>query len=223
MKCSNCGKEIVNDSIYCEFCGKKVPNDETIVDDSGIVEGNTSPKPVEKPKRKKKIILWIVVSCIVFFVALYVGSRIYYNSDTYQRNYVRGVYAIEIPNGIYEGFFDKYDRSFRYYDVNTGEQIMWIKGGNAFYAGCESVSDWFDYVISNHYAIPTDKSEYTQTTIHGIPALYRIWSNGNVTGQSAVLYSEQSGGYIINCEYPTKKRGYYDEMMRNVIFSFREK
>ena len=100
---------------------------------------------------------------------------------------------------------------------------MWIEGGNAFYAGCESVSDWFDYVISNHYAILADKNKYTQTTIHGIPTYYTMFSNGDITVQCAVLYSNKSGGYIIKCEYPTKKRDYYDEMMRNVIFSFREK
>ena len=226
MKCNNCGKAIANDSVFCEFCGKKVSDcpEETIVDDSGKVEGkNPSQKPVEKPKGKKKIILWIVVSCIVFFVVLYVGNVIYHNSDAYWRNYVNSIYSIDIPRGIDQLFFDRYERSFRYYDANTGEQIMWIKGGNVFYGGCESVSDFFDRVISDRYAIPADKSEYTQTTIHGIPALYRIWSNGDETGQSAVLYSEKSGGYIIKCEYPTKKRDYYDEMMHSVIFSFREK
>lgn len=31
MKCSKCGNEIANDSVFCEFCGTKVENSKTIL------------------------------------------------------------------------------------------------------------------------------------------------------------------------------------------------
>lgn len=202
MKCPNCGKEIANESKFCEYCGTKVKT---------------------KSDNKKKTILWVVLACVTFLVALFVGNMIYHQSDAYERNYVKSIYTLDVPNGIFEGMFDKNDRSFRYYDANTGDQIMFIKGGNQFYAEVESLSEWFDYVISQRYTIPWDKSKYTQTTIHGIPALYTIWSNGDRAGQDAVLYSQKSGGYIIMCEYPAEQKGYYDNLIRDMIFSFKEK
>lgn len=202
MKCPNCGKEIANESKFCEYCGTKVKT---------------------KSDNKKKTILWVVLACVTFLVALFVGNMIYHQSDAYERNYAKSIYTLDVPNGIFEGMFDKNDRSFRYYDANTGDQIMFIKGGNQFYAGVESLSEWFDYVISQRYTIPWDKSKYTQTTIHGIPALYTIWNNGDRAGQDAVLYSQKSGGYIIMCEYPAEQKGYYDNLIRDMIFSFKEK
>ncbi len=201
MKCPNCGKEIANESKFCEYCGTKVKT---------------------KSDNKKKTILWVVLACVTFLVALFVGNMIYHQSDAYERNYVKSIYTLDVPNGIFEGIFDKNDRAFRYYDDSTGDEIMWIKGGNEFYAGINELSQWFNYV-RYHYAIGGNDSLYIQTQIHGIPAMYAIYNYNNVTEQCAVLYSQKTGGYIIKCSYPTQLRFYYDDLLRNMIFSFKEK
>ena len=52
MKCPNCGKEITDDSLFCEHCGAKVTK--------------------ETPKKPKKWVLWLVgiLACIVSFVVV---------------------------------------------------------------------------------------------------------------------------------------------------------
>ena len=63
MKCSKCGKEIANDSNYCEYCGTKVT------------------------KAKNKTIIWIVL--VLCVIGLFVGVIIYYENelDTYRYCY----------------------------------------------------------------------------------------------------------------------------------------
>ena len=63
MKCSKCGKEIANDSNFCEYCGTKVP------------------------KAKSRKPLWIVL--VLCIIGLFVGIIIYYENelDNYRYSY----------------------------------------------------------------------------------------------------------------------------------------
>lgn len=77
MKCPNCGKEIANDSQFCEFCGTNVN-----------FVGASTPNNV-KPKRKKNG--WIFVSIILFLSNIVCGWLAYdYNDILWrERSYVR--------------------------------------------------------------------------------------------------------------------------------------
>ena len=80
MKCTNCGKEIANDSKFCEYCGTKV----------------------KKAKSRKPF--WIVLALCV--IALFVGIIIYYENELeYYRynnydNYEECVDTVPVEDGI---------------------------------------------------------------------------------------------------------------------------
>lgn len=199
MICKNCGKEIVNDSRFCEHCGKKTHT-----------------------TKYKKTILWIVVGVVIALAAIIVGINLYYHSDAYEINYIKRIYSIDIPKGFEEQYY--HHRILEYTDGKRG--IINISGGNVFHWK-DSLSAWFDYCAENE-SLSLPKELYVQTTINQIPAMYAIGIGSDYYGypiayQEALLYSERTGCYFINCSYPTEKRDYYDEIMRNVIFSFREK
>lgn len=204
MKCPNCGKEIAEDSKFCEFCGKKIQS---------------------MGDNKKKTILWVSLALtffIILFIALVVGNRIYYNSDAYEINYVKRLYSIDIPKEFDEHYY--YFRVFEYTDGKRG--MITISGGNCGVGGVESISQWFEYSAEKGLLLP--KESFIQTTINQIPAMYAIGTGTYSFGepcayQVAYLYSEHTDCYSIICSYPPEKKGYYDEMMKNVIFSFREK
>lgn len=64
MKCPNCGKEIANDSYYCEFCGTRIKE----------VEQDTDKKAIPKNKNK-----WPLFLCIFLLIVLssFLGWLIY--------------------------------------------------------------------------------------------------------------------------------------------------
>lgn len=130
MKCPNCGKAIANDSVFCEFCGKKVPKEETIVDDSGKVEGkNPSQKPVEKPKRKKKW-LWPVVGITVIVIGLFLMMLIA-PRPKYALSFSEGLAFAHIGDKV--GYIDK-----------SGEMVIklpWCDYGHTFHEGLAAVRD----------------------------------------------------------------------------------
>ncbi len=66
MKCPNCGKEIANESQFCEFCGTKVGSSETDHTRGGF---NSS--------KQNAIVIISVFLCLVF-----AGGMLYYNSET---------------------------------------------------------------------------------------------------------------------------------------------
>lgn len=223
MKCHNCGKEIADDSRFCECCGTKLVQDqpkmtkETLSQKIGTWETKINQK---LPITKKKWFYWAVGG--ILFIALVVGKRIYYNSDAYEINYVKRLYSIDIPKEFDEHYH--YSRVFKYTDGKRG--MITISGGNCFVCGVESISQWFEYSAEEGLLLP--KESFIQTTINQIPAMYAIGTGTNSFGepcayQVAYLYSEHTGCYSIICSYPPEKKGYYDEMMKNVIFSFREK
>ena len=200
MICPHCGKEIANDSKFCEFCGKKIKT---------------------KGNNKKKIILWVAIASVISFIALIIGLRFYYESDAYEKKYVRSIYSIEIPDRCNSSFFDRHDRSFIYYE--EGEIRVWISGGNHFYAACNSLPEWFDYAEDNYFDLGVSKNSFKEIVINGIPAMYGKEIRGDMSYQTAILYSENTGCYIIMCQYQTSQKDYYDKEMRNTIFSFKEK
>lgn len=60
MKCPNCGKEIVNDSVFCEYCGEK------------IVQSSA----------KKKLPIWLIVGAAVLIVGVVLGIGMSSNEAT---------------------------------------------------------------------------------------------------------------------------------------------
>jgi uncharacterized membrane protein YvbJ len=68
MKCPNCGKEIANDSLFCEFCGTKVTK--------------------EKANKKKK---WGVVLALCILI---IGGLIYYIATSNSREKVDEGYSL---------------------------------------------------------------------------------------------------------------------------------
>lgn len=133
MKCNNCGKEIANDSVFCEFCGKKVSDcpEETIVDDSGKVEGkNPSQKPDEKPKRKKKWLWPVVVGSTVIVIGLFLMMLIAYRPN-YALSFSEGLAFAQIGGKV--GYIDK-----------SGEMVIklpWCVYGHTFHEGLAAVKD----------------------------------------------------------------------------------
>ena len=67
MKCPHCGKEIANDSVYCEFCGEKVMQ-----------------APVEKKdKYWNKSLIFIVVIALVHLASICVAYSVHWETFAY--------------------------------------------------------------------------------------------------------------------------------------------
>lgn len=134
MKCNNCGKEVANDSVFCEFCGKKVSDcpEETIVDDSGKVKGkNPSQKPDEKPKRKKKWLWPVVVGSTVIVIVLFLMMLIASRIENYANSFSEGLAFAQIGDRF--GYIDK-----------SGEMVIslpWCDFGRSFHEGLAAVRD----------------------------------------------------------------------------------
>ncbi len=70
MKCPKCGKEIANDSQFCEFCGTQV----------NFVSGSSP----AKIKSERKVNGWIFVSIVLFISNIVCGWLAYdYNEKLY--------------------------------------------------------------------------------------------------------------------------------------------
>lgn len=70
MKCPNCGKEIADESIFCEFCGTQVVLD---------LEQKQPEEQVLTPKRRKTKIIAISISLALIIVVAIVGFIIVNN------------------------------------------------------------------------------------------------------------------------------------------------
>ena len=85
MKCPHCGKEIANDSVYCEFCGEKVMQ-----------------APVKKKdKYWNKSLIFIVVIALVHLASICVAYSVHWETFAY--------YGIDYEGypgaGDYNGWF----------------------------------------------------------------------------------------------------------------------
>ncbi len=85
MKCPHCGKEIANDSVYCEFCGKKV----------------TQAPSEKKDKYCNKYLISLVVIALVHLASLCVAYSVHWETFAY--------YGIDYEGypgaGDYNGWF----------------------------------------------------------------------------------------------------------------------
>lgn len=98
MKCCNCGKEIPDESQFCNICGAEQIKEEQIKS-----EQSESPEqiatPVAKPKTKKKYIIGIVI--VVIIIAIICIPKI-----NQQVKYNKAITMIESGNfdDVWEGF-----------------------------------------------------------------------------------------------------------------------
>lgn len=114
MKCNNCGKEVTNDSVFCEFCGKKVSvsSDETIIDEKGHETGKQVVLPKNKGKSKKKVVWLVLVGVVIIVVSVAfllsnIGNRIIRAEDFH--NGIAPV-VFDSKDGLRQGFIDKTGR-----------------------------------------------------------------------------------------------------------------
>ena len=63
MKCSNCGREIANDSVFCEFCGAQIKN-----------LNSAQPTKPASDKKSKPILGWIIGAAVAVIVILIISS-----------------------------------------------------------------------------------------------------------------------------------------------------
>lgn len=68
MICKNCGKTILNDSVFCKFCGYQVKSDETITKTINKHDGKLKIKSLIKKVFKKPSIREIVIASLLILV-----------------------------------------------------------------------------------------------------------------------------------------------------------
>lgn len=88
MKCPNCGKEIADDSKFCEFCGTKVKQPENHVNTAASTN----------PPNKSRLWLFAIVGLIIAFTTGILIS----NGDEIDEERVVLEYVVIAPADIYE-------------------------------------------------------------------------------------------------------------------------
>ena len=78
MYCRFCGKTIPDDSDFCPFCGKALNSINTPSNQTNHAGDNTFPKKVPSISKKRKIIIYITISCVII-LAIIVGGKSYAN------------------------------------------------------------------------------------------------------------------------------------------------
>ena len=86
MKCPKCGKEIADDSIYCEYCGTKLENAASV-------------SPEQKNHSKSRTTLWMMILAMLLVVI--VGGVVIYNQ--YNKPTVVRMRCAEEPEKYAEG------------------------------------------------------------------------------------------------------------------------
>ena len=202
MRCPKCGNEIANDSLFCEYCGTKVN--------------------LQKSKKALWIAFAIILSLCVIGGIIFVTNNKQTSPEDVLLQHAKEleqIYSINIPEDFHAAAF--YSGPTIVYQDGKGGGIR-VSGGNAWYASCNSLPDWFEYALKNE-SLVLDKSAFKERVIHQIPAMFAIGEIYSSSYQEAVLYSEKTGCYTIHIEYPKEKKDLYEGIMRSVVFSFKEK
>lgn len=160
MKCTKCGKEIDNDSKFCDGCG------ETII-------AETPAAPKKKVSKKLIAIIAVVVAAVILVVALASGSDTDSNSlavETGEDDAYGGVAF----NLTLEEFVEKYNASLGEYDV-FDKIIMSNFKEITSDPGTHSYTYDFGYTSGSTYHSLATVSFQTNDTTGKIQAVSYIW------------------------------------------------
>ena len=132
-RCSNCGKQLPADSVFCQFCGSKIdkndfPNDTQANVDliDALQQREATILAVEKKKkRNKKIVIAIISVIFIFLIALTI-KNVSYNAqprnmatETMDANYTN-VYA-DVVSVKPKYIIYKYNTTKSGYKIGDGE------------------------------------------------------------------------------------------------------
>ena len=112
MFCTNCGKEMKDDSAFCPNCGTKVKMDAVSEGADKAPSVVTAHTEVRKKKRGKGGMIAGIVAAVVV-IAAGVGAILYLNSDTYKIGKNVKLASKSYENGDYDEALDYYEKALR--------------------------------------------------------------------------------------------------------------
>ncbi len=123
MKCTNCGREIANDSVFCEFCGSKVQKQQPPV------------------KKENNTALWVTLGIIGFLIVggIFVSIIMNYSSNNYSSIDDNGYYSGDnyiIDETYQENSGATTEDDYSYNQNSTETQTTTYNNSNSYTSKC---------------------------------------------------------------------------------------